>query len=366
MGEKQTILIVGVYADGRIHGGICSVIDQYMHSSIADRYRLIQIGNSSEGGTFAKLVAFFRGCASLACRCAFSRVSLVHIHTASGTSFYRKSVCFFIALLFRKKVLMHIHGGGFLDFYGHSACPVRLLVRQVLDHADHIIVLSERFRVGLQTITRNQNLTVLHNPIRASAFSVKTLNERLPGSILFMGDIIERKGIADLIEAMPKVLERIPGAKLHLCGRGSINFYRSICAEKGLSGSILFERFLSGDARLAAFSSASLFVLPSYIEGMPMVIIEAMAAGLPIVATSVGGIPEIIEEGKNGFLISPHDVAALVDRIVGVLSDFSLSQSMNGANKAKAAEEFDIAAIAPKLCALYERIIGGQPAGQSA
>ncbi len=350
--------MVGVYADGKVHGGICAVIDQYLHSSIAENYRILLSGNSSAGSSLAKTAAFIRGCFTLAKRCAFGRVSLVHLHTASGTSFYRKAVCFLIAKIFRKKTIVHIHGGGFLDFYATSPAPIRMLIRIVLDRADAIIVLSERFHTGIGSISKNPNLHVVFNPISSACFG-KALTERTSPRFLFVGDVIERKGVGELMAAMKIVLGSMPAAHLTICGAGRIDFYRRVCEDLHISDAVTFSGFVSGEAKLSAFSAASLFVLPSWVEGMPMVIIEAMAAGLPVVATPVGGIPEVIEDGINGFLVPARDAAALAERILRIAADPALGKSMSAENIRKVKEVFDISVIAEQVCGIYEKLIQG-------
>jgi len=354
---RKTIIMVGVYADRIVHAGIDAVIDQYLHSEIAERYRIVLVGNSTIGGPVRKLFAFVRGCFTLAVACAFGKAELVHIHTASHTSFYRKSVSFFIAKLFGKRTILHIHSGGFLKFYAGASPLVRRLIVQVLDRADAIIVLSEKFRTGVGSITKNRNLRVVYNMIHAEDY--RQLNGRFPAAphLLFAGTDWERKGLSDLLVAMKTVLEAIPGTKLTICGSGSIEAYERQCTDLAISGSVLFAGFLSGEAKREAFLNSSLFVLPSELEAMPMVIIEAMAASLPVVATTVGGIPEIVENGVNGILVPPHDSPALAAAIVRIATDASLYESMRIANARKVAEVFDVSRIVPKICGIYEEVM---------
>jgi glycosyltransferase involved in cell wall biosynthesis len=357
MDGRKTIAMVGVYADGKVHAGICAVIDQYLHSDIARRYRILLTGNSSVGGPVRKILAFFRGAGMLAINCAFRRVNLVHLHTASGISFYRKSVCFFIARFFRKKTIVHIHGGAFLDFHAAANGMVKRLIAHVLDHADAVVVLSEKFRAGIGRVTKNTNLHVMYNLINAAEFGTASRPYSPSAHLLFAGGDWERKGVSILIAAMKTVCAAKPGTCLTICGKGHIDIYRRLCADCNLSDAVTFTGFLSGAEKRSAFLKASLFVLPSSIEAMPMAIIEAMAAGLPIVATTVGGIPEIIEEGINGCLVPPREPDALAEKILRISSDRELYESISAANVRKAEEVFDLSHIAPKMCWLYDKVI---------
>lgn len=100
-----------------------------------------------------------------------------------------------------------------------------------------------------------------------------------------------------------------------------------------------------------------MFVLPAYNEGFPVAIIEAMSAGLPIISTPVGGIPDVIEEGTNGFLVEPGDAEAIADRIVNLLNNRALNHNMGKQNAMKALANFDVSIVVNALCKIYEQTL---------
>jgi glycosyltransferase involved in cell wall biosynthesis len=116
--------------------------------------------------------------------------------------------------------------------------------------------------------------------------------------------------------------------------------------------------YLHGDEKLEIFFESDIFILPSYGEGLPITILEAMAAGLPIIATSVGAIPEIIEDGKNGFLTEAGDYVGLAKKILKLARDMKLRQEMGKNNIEKIERQYNKDLIVSKLSAEYEKLLG--------
>ncbi len=114
--------------------------------------------------------------------------------------------------------------------------------------------------------------------------------------------------------------------------------------------------WIAGEDKVRAFERAAIYCLPSYSEGLPVSVLEAMAAGLPVVSTAIAGTPEAVAEGENGFLIVPGDRAALADRLIRLARDPSLRSGMGGAGRAIAEERFGSEAIAARLRKLWESV----------
>jgi glycosyltransferase involved in cell wall biosynthesis len=114
--------------------------------------------------------------------------------------------------------------------------------------------------------------------------------------------------------------------------------------------------WITGADKLTRLQQAAVFALPSFSEGLPMGLLEAMAAGLPVLATPVGGIPEVITDGVEGFLVDPGDVGALTDRLSRLLSDENLRGRMGRAARHKAEALFTVDVILPQLEQLYTRL----------
>jgi glycosyltransferase involved in cell wall biosynthesis len=199
------------------------------------------------------------------------------------------------------------------------------------------------------------------NPISDDFFSLQPKPE--PGRILYAGSFIPRKRVLDLVEAMPRVLESLPGVSLRAVGGDSdpeyANRVRARVRELGLEQRVSLVHGLSYDELVDEYRRASLLVLPSGEETSPMVIGEAMAAGVPVVATRVGGVGYLVDEGSTGYLVEPGDVTTLAERIVDVVSAPQHAAAMGAAGRAKADGSFRIEAVAARVRAVYDAALAG-------
>lgn len=162
--------------------------------------------------------------------------------------------------------------------------------------------------------------------------------------ILFVGALIPRKGVDVLIEAFRSVLVRCPAARLAIVGRAANGHYaaglRASVMALGLESRVLFVGELSQEGVARRMAAATLFVLPTYSEGLPRVILEAMAVGTPVVATRTSGIPDVVEEGVTGLLVEPGDAEALGDRLVWALEHRREMEAMAVTARRRAAAIF--------------------------
>ncbi len=355
MHRKRRVLMVGPYRKYDHSGGISNVLSNYFERGRFDGYDVYYIPTSHPGNKVLKTAVLSGSLVKYTAYLIYKRPELVHIHTASFPSFYRKLIYLLLAIISKRKTILHIHGGRFHEFYARHPKPFRLLISKILNAADTIIVLSESWNGRIKAITENSNIHVLYNPVDTQEFqfSIQRVG-MLHKNILYMGQLEPEKGIYDLLEAVPDVLKAEPGAKFVLCGNGDIERLKNICREKGILERIEFCGWVSGQDKIQILAEADLFVLPSHCEGLPVSVIEAMAAGLPVVATRVGGIPDIIEHGINGFLVNVGDTRSLADYIKELLTNNSLRERMGKVNMNKAQQTFDVSVVVNKLCGIYD------------
>jgi glycosyltransferase involved in cell wall biosynthesis len=226
-----------------------------------------------------------------------------------------------------------------------------------IDKASHTILISPY--VGRYYEGRiNGTLHSVPNPVAPTYFDVVRNEE--PGRILFAGRVMPLKGISDLIGAFGR-LARSQDCQLRVAGSLDDRQYADRLRGEARSSTngryIHFLGLLDSKSLLSEFSRASMLVLPSYQETAPMVIQEAMAAGLPVVATRVGGTAHQVIEGETGFLVDAGDIDALTARMETLLADAAMRRSFGAAGKAVADREFRAAAVADKTVAVYRRIL---------
>jgi glycosyltransferase involved in cell wall biosynthesis len=196
------------------------------------------------------------------------------------------------------------------------------------------------------------------NPIASSYFDISRAEE--PGRVLFAGRLIPLKGLLDLIRATATIsqTERI---QLVLAGslkdQQYVDQLRRAAKQLGIKDQVHFPGVLDAKSLRKELSRASMLVLPSYQETAPMVIQEAMAAGVPVIASRVGGTRYQVRDGETGFLIAARDIQALTGRIGELLSNQAMRRSFGKVAKALAQQEYRADAVARKTIDIYRRIL---------
>ncbi len=227
--------------------------------------------------------------------------------------------------------------------------------RYAARRADAVIAVSEENRVDVvqQYGVPEDRMRVIPNGIRPERFH----QARPEGpTILFLGRLHQRKGVDHLLRAMPTVLEHLPDARLLVAGSGEREGeLRALEAQLGMGDAVEFLGFVPDEEVPDLYARASVFVMPSLYEGFGIVMIEAMASSVPVVAFATGGAPEVIEEGVNGHLADP---GTLADRLVDVLSDPAGAAAMGRRGRQLVEERYSWEAVAQRTAAVYEEVCG--------
>lgn len=345
MSRDGAILMVG--PDPHANGGIAAAARSLIGSKEFRTYRGDYISSSCTGeGLFeaaGSLSAFIRFCALA----VGSRRKLVYIHTSSRTSFLRKSIYALTAKSLGHRVVMHIHPNHFRDYFSALGPMGRRYARHVLGQCQALVALNNGMAEFLKTEVPGVPVHVLPNAIEVVSFSDMPGISRLKGRILYLGAFLRHKGIFDLIDSFAEVKAKCPEANLHFYGDKCVQALTSYAREKGLQDGVSVHGWLGRRAKTAQLKAASLLVLPSHTEGMPLVLLEAMASGTPIIATKVGGVPDLLDD-DIATLVPPNDTHALATAIEAVLAN-----PLEAAGKAELAitraRSFDIGVIGRKF-----------------
>jgi glycosyltransferase involved in cell wall biosynthesis len=245
------------------------------------------------------------------------RVELLHLHMAMKGSFWRKAIFLALGRLAGVPVVIHLHGSEFAVFYERSSAFAQACIRSTFNRASAVVVLSEswhQFVTGFCT----RPITVVKNFVPDQFDPARAATARRPRAVLFLGLFGERKGIYDLLKAWAIVHQRVPDAVLYCGGNGEVDKVRQTVSELGLEVTIQVPGWVSGEQKRALLHGCAVFALPSYHEGLPMAIIEAMSYSMAIVSTAVGGIPELVDR-NNGRLVRPGDPVELAQALVELL-----------------------------------------------
>lgn len=343
-----------------VGGGISAVTGMILDSDLPSRCQLTYLAEGTRSGPSVKLRRWFSALAREAALLTRRQVDVVHLQVGGGSSFYRHAVYLALARLAGRPVLFHWHIPGDARAsteVTHERNPVRnWLTRVVLRSATAVLVLSPAWQTALATLvpaaSGRERLISLPNPVDCAAIRPPDdPGQRSQSAVLFLGDFSPRKGVRDLLAAAPAVLKRHPDARFVVTGGAPPDGVSALA--EGLGASVEFAGWVRGEQKLALLREAALLALPSYAEGVPIAVLEAMAAGLPVVTTPVGGVPDLVEDGRNGFLVTPGDVAGLAAAIGKLLDDPALRESMGALNRQQVTAEHAVPLYVDRLIALY-------------
>jgi glycosyltransferase involved in cell wall biosynthesis len=351
---RNRILMIGTDLD--VRGGISAMVNVYVAQGLFSRWDLRYIATHRDGSKLQKAVKAAGAWLAFIAELLTFRIALLHVHIASDASFWRKSLFIVPAHWLGVPYVLHMHGGQFLEFYRAAPAMSQRFIRYVYRNARVVIALSSQWRETLLQVSPESRIVVVPNPVTLPAWQAP-LDED-PPTVLFLGLIKEAKGVYDLVNAWARVVRAIPAARLVLGGVGEVDEIRALAASLGVADSLDMPGWIVGDAKEDLIKRAWVFALPSHHEALPMSILEAMAAGVPVVASRVGGIPAAVDDGRTGILIEPRDVDALAKAIVSLLGDAARRKTMGIAARNQAAEFFSAEVIVPRVEDLWHEVLG--------
>lgn len=327
--SKQILTIGPQHLNHR--GGVGAVIDIY--SKYFDEFKYIK--SQKPGSKLIKSVTFIQCLIFLCWKLLFDvHIKIIHIHGASRGSFYRKYMIFLLAkYLFRKKVFYHIHGAEYHLFYTKSNTFVKKRIAKLINSADGIICLSTKWKEFFESNFKPKKIFIVSNIID---YPVHDASKRIGNKLtfLFLGQIGERKGIFDILSVLIKNKRKYEGKlRLVIGGNGQVDKLNEIISTNGLQKIVSFVGWISKADKAKWLQKSHVYILPSYNEGLPISILEAMSYGHPIIATSVGGIPEIVKPEKNGILIEPGSLAQIENAIDFFLQNPKKIKSYGGVSR---------------------------------
>jgi glycosyltransferase involved in cell wall biosynthesis len=290
------------------------------------------------------------------------RPHIIHVHTSQGIGWLKDSFFVLIGKACHCRVILHVHAADFDQLYGGQSRFVQSYTRRVMGLADAVIAVSAEWRRYLAHIVPIDQVLTFTNCVAVDIMFPHVPKRSTDGAkALFLGSVGPRKGAFDLLEAVSHL--KSMGCSLHLWlagyeeREGDLLRARTRLEELQLAEMCQLVGMVYGARKTELLNEANLFVLPSYNEGLPIAVLEAMAAGLAVVATPVGGVPEVIKDGYNGFLVPPGDTGALAEKLAILANDQHLREEMGRRSREMAEQELDVKPYANRLVALYESLV---------
>ena len=351
MKEQEKIKVLMLGPDRSVHGGISGVVNNYYEAGLDQKIDLCYIGTMKEGSRVRKLLKAV--CAFILFCVKVSGHQIVHVNMASDSSYYRKSVFVRMARIFRKKIVIHQHGGNFEDFYYRQLDDKgRRNVNRVLSMGDVLVVLSREWKMFFAQMVDETKIIVLPNAIGIPEAVKKIYGQH---KILFLGRICRDKGIQELFEVIPDLRRKFPDIRVYLGGIWEDEKLRQ--QAEGLKDCVIWTGWITGMEKEQYLRDCDIFVLPTYFEGQPVSVLEAMAYGCAVIASETGGIPQMIIHGQTGLLIRPGDARSLREAAEQALSDPELCRRLGENARRRAENDFSIEQNMEELLRIYRRVL---------
>lgn len=312
-------------------GGICSVVGLLLeHAPAVSGVALRHVVTHRDGSVALRLGVFLRGVLAVLALLAVRRVDVLHLHVSERGSLLRKGLLVHLARLWRVPVVLHCHGAELADNVEHLPPAARGLLRGVFARAAAVVVLGPEMvpAVALAGARSEVVRTVPNAVVVPERVPVREQTGRVP--VLFLGRMAHRKGASDLVRAValldPAVRRRL---LLRMFGDGPVAEVQALVDELDLADTVLVHGWLGPQQRDDELARAAVFVLPSYHEGLPMALLEAMAWGVAPVVTPVGSIPTVVTDHYNGLVVGPGDVPALSRALAEVVGSPQLRAQLS-------------------------------------
>lgn len=339
-----------------VRGGV-SAVERLIVEHVGGRVKIEHIATMEDGPLLRKLQVFAVAVWKLRQALRAPEPVVVHIHFASRGSTLRKSILTWMAMRAQRPIILHAHGACFDQFFDGLPHMAQHLLRRIFSRVDCFLVLSSQWRdfytqrCGLP----QGRVLILYNPT-AMPQTVPDRAGRSRVQFLFLGRIGERKGAFDLLQAfrdLPPLLRA--RARLVFAGDGDVEMLRE--QARDLGDNVEVHAWIDHARRDQLLAESDVFILPSYNEGVPMALLEAMAYGLPVITTHVGGIPDVVADQCEGLIVKPGD-REQIRAAMGTLIEDETRRLTLGRQARSRAEFFDVGRYREDLVRIYQRLLG--------
>ena len=372
--EKPKILAIGVLPPP--FNGMSVVFENLCQSAIAEEANLIilNIADSRDIASIGRLdamnvlLALKYGWQFL-CFIIKHKPDIVYTPIAQGTLGYLRDALFLVPCrLLNIPVVVHLHGSEFQIFYKRNSFLMKTLIKYTLAKVRRAIVLGDGLRGEFAGIVPPEKVVVIPNGITIPQAADQNVKRTAKGiNVTYLGAMMRRKGYQEIINAIPAILENIDDIHFVFAGEicsqehhsDVVNYIRRNNLEKYIE----FSGVVKGKAKSDLLSKADIFCFPPIEpEGQPLVILEAMAYGLPVVSTRYGAIPDLIKNGKNGYVISPGDKEQLAEKITELASFPEKRQEMGRTSREMYKSHFTREKWANKLKEVFMQVVAEEKA----
>ena len=307
--------------------------------------------------TLSNLRNFYKIKSNLTTLIKSKSYDVLHLNTSGKIAFLKEMLLIkYLRNFYSGKIILHIHSSGFKKIFFNYNFLNKFIINKINKYIDLLIVLSESFKEELIIEgVKSEKVIVLYNFQNFITNKFNVFNNNSVKRLLFLGSINREKGILDLIKAVSKINK--DGYILNVAGKFMDSKTKKeilhFVNQNNLRENVVFLGYIQGNEKRDILLNSDIMILPSYGEGLPISILEGMAAGCVIIATEVGSIPEIIKNGQNGFLFKPGDIDILRKYIKELIYNEALLNKIKN-NNIYDSEKYNINNFIDNLIYIYK------------
>ena len=364
--KRPAALLLGPHRDAV--SGVSTHLNLLFASRLAEEFSLVHFQVGSEGrneSTTARFVRFLTSPMLLAATIIARRVVIVHLNTAlNARAYWRDLVYLVVAKICGTRVLYQVHGGALpQEFFGRNRILVALL-RATLQLPDAIVVLARVEFEAYRKFAPRQQILMLPNSVDCVPYAKLVREWPDPGTplrLLYIGRLAREKGLYEVLHGLKLARARGTQAQLVIVGSGPEGArLRQLASGLGLAPDVSFTGPVFGRDKISLLGNADVLVLASHSEGLPYALLESMAAGVPVIATRVGAIPDVMDDGVHGLFVPPRDPNAISRAIATLGADRESLARMSAACRGRIASGYSIDRLAEEFCKLYSELCGAK------
>lgn len=364
--HNPVILMLG--PDRSAVSGVSTHVNLLLDSALADDFEMVHFQVGSEGRAESAPGRLLRLLASpflLAAAIVFRHASIVHINTSMNPRAYWRDLAYlFVAKMLGARVVYQVHGGQLPEqFFGGSRALAAFL-RWTLGLPDQVVVLAQSELAAYRRFVPAQDVMVLPNGIDVRPFAMlPTVRSSCdaPLRLVYIGRIAREKGLYETLQGMRLAHELGVDTRIAIAGAGAEEpRLRRYAQALGIAPRVCFVGPVFGADKVKLLAGADAMVLASYSEGLPYALLESMAAGVPVIATPVGAIPDVVSDGIHGFIVPPRDGKAIAEALAVLAGDRERLSWMSRACRRRIRAAFVIERLAQELSIVYSQLCGAE------
>lgn len=361
--HRRSVLLCGPSRNAV--SGVATHLNQLLHSAVAESYSLhhFQIGSEGRKESYLQKVIRFVSSPISLVMCVLQRQpDIVHLNTSLVMkAYWRDLVYMLVSKALGCRIVYQVHGGKLpSQFFGNTRLAQSFL-RWSLGIPDVLVVLATAEHDAYRRFLRHRRIEIIPNAVDLSSYrgTGPKRFDRQDIQLGYLGRLTVEKGIREAISAVGSLRRKgLNFLNLRIAGTGpDERVLRELVEREGLTDCVQFEGAVFGAEKIRFWREIDVFVFPTYREGLPYVVLEALASGTPVITTRVGGIPDVIQNGVQGVFVEPYSSQSVADAIEGLVGQRALLRQMSGAGIQRAKEQYGVERLANQIGRLYGDVL---------